>query len=103
MNSRRLGVIAFAAGLLVPAVALAGSVIPVSTSYSDNSAVIRQLQEQERMDEYKAQYWSQEPITQEDYWVQAKQDRQLIARMTAGEPVPAEQVEQALRHIDTDY
>lgn len=103
MNSKHFGVIAFAAGLLVPAIALAGSVTTISTSFSDNGAVIQQLQEQERMDNYKAQYWSQEPITQQDYYVQARLDRQLIARMSAGQPVSPNQVEQALRHIDTDY
>jgi hypothetical protein len=103
MNSKRLGVIAFAVGLIVPAVALAASVTTVSTSFSDNNAIIQQLEQQEQMDNYKAQYWSQEPITQQDYYVQARQDRQLIARMSAGEPVSADQVQQALRHVDTDY
>jgi hypothetical protein len=103
MNSRRLGFIAFAAGLLVPAAALAASVTTVSTSFSDNNAVIQQLEQQEQRDNYKALYWSQEPITQQDYYVQARQDRQLIARMLAGQPVSAAQVEQALRHVDTDY
>ena len=103
MNSKRLGVIAFAAGLIVPAVAFAASVTTVSTSFSDNNAIIQQLEQQEQMDNYKAQYWSQEPITQQDYYVQARQDRQLIARMSAGEPVSADQVQQALRHVDTDY
>jgi hypothetical protein len=103
MNSKRLGVIAFTVGLIVPAVALAASVTTVSTSFSDNNAIIQQLEQQEQMDNYKAQYWSQEPITQQDYYVQARQDRQLIARMSAGEPVSADQVQQALRHVDTDY
>jgi hypothetical protein len=103
MNSKSFGVIALATGLLVPAIALAGSVTTVSTSFSDNSAVIQQLQQQEQMDNYKAQYWSQEPITQQDYYVQARHDRQLIARISAGQPVSAHEVEQALRHVDTDY
>jgi hypothetical protein len=47
--------------------------------------------------EYKAKFWSQEPITQQDYYVQEKQDRQLIAKISAGEPVSQDEVEQALR------
>lgn len=82
---------------------LAGSIIPVSTTFSDKNAIIQQLQKQEERDEYRAQFWSQEPVTQQDYCVQAREDRQLIARLSAGEPVSAEEVERALRHVDTDY
>ena len=38
------------------------------------------------MDEYKAKFWSQEPLTKQDYYVQGKLDRQLIAKISAGEP-----------------
>jgi hypothetical protein len=103
MNSGSFGVIAFAAGLLLPAIALAGSIIPVSTTVSDKNVIIQQLQTQEQQDQYKAQFWSQEPVTQQDYYVQAREDRQLITRLSAGEPVSAEEVERALRHVDTDY
>jgi hypothetical protein len=103
VNSKTLGVIAFAAGLLLPAAAFAGSVSPVSATFSDTNVIIQQLEAQEQRDEYRAQFWSQEPVTQQDYYVQAKRDRQLIARLSAGEPVSANEVEQALKHIDTDY
>ena len=106
MNHKHIGIVALAAGILLPSAALAGSITAVSTSstsFSDNNAIIQQLQTQEQRDEYKAQYWSQEPVTQQDYYVQARQDRQLIGRLSAGEPVSAEQVEQALRRVDTDY
>jgi hypothetical protein len=106
MSHKYVGIMAVAASFLLPSAALGGSITTVSTtstSFSDNNAIIQQLQTQEQRDEYKAQYWSQEPVTQQDYYVQAKQDRQLIGRLSAGEPVSAEQVEQALRHVDTEY
>jgi len=55
------------------------------------------------MDEFKAKYWSQEPITQQDYYVQERQDRQLIAKISAGEPVSQAELDQALRRVDTPY
>jgi hypothetical protein len=103
MNSRIFGIIPFAAGLLLPAVALAQTVIPVSSAPNDSSAIVSQLQRQEQMDEFKAKYWSQEPITQQDYYVQEKQDRQLIAKISAGEPVSHDELVQALKRVDTPY
>ena len=106
MNHKYVGIVALAAGFLLPSAVFAGSITTVSTistSFSDNNAIIQQLQTQAQRDEYKAQYWSQEPITQQDYYVQARQDRQLSARLAAGEPVSAYEVEQALRRVDTDY
>ncbi|MGA9725579.1 MAG: hypothetical protein WBQ86_24190 [Candidatus Binatus sp.] len=55
------------------------------------------------MDEFKAKFWSQEPITQQDYYVQEREDRQLVARISAGEPVSQSELEQALTRIDTEY
>jgi aspartokinase len=98
MNSRYLGIIAFAAGLLVPAVVLAQTSSP-----ADSTSLVSQLQRQEQRDEFKAKFWSQEPITQQDYYVQEKQDRQLAARLSAGEPVSQSELEQALTRIDTEY
>ena len=69
MNSRVFGIMAFA-GLLLPTAALAQ---PVSDSTSNNTAVINKLQRQERMDEFKAKFWTQEPLTQQDYYVQERQ------------------------------
>ena len=102
MNSRVFGMIAFVAGMLLPAAALAQSVI-VSTTSNDNSAVIGQLERQQQLDEYKAKFWSQEPITQQDYYVQERQDPALIARISAGQPVSAAELRQALGHVDTEY
>jgi hypothetical protein len=102
MNSRVFGIVAFVAGLLLPAAALAQSVM-VSAAPYDSSAVVSQLQRQQEMDEYKAKYWSQEPITQQDYYVQEKQDRQLVARISAGEPVSQAELKQALTRVDTPY
>ncbi len=99
MNSRCFGIVAFAAGLLIPALALAESAAPTP----DNSAVVAQLQKQERMDAFKAKFWSQEPVTQQDYYVQERQDRQLIARISADQPVSRDELDQALRRVDTDY
>ena len=102
MNSRVFGMIAFVAGMLLPAAAVAQSVI-VSTTSKDSSAVIGQLERQKQLGEYKAKSWSQEPITQQDYYVQERQDRQLIARISAGQPVSAAELRQALGHVDTEY
>ena len=103
MNSRIFGIIPFAAGLLLPAVALAQTVLPISSAPYDSGAIVSQLQRQEQMDEYKAKFWSQEPLTQQDYYVQGKLDRQLIAKISAGEPVSRAELQQALGRVDTPY
>jgi hypothetical protein len=103
MNVRFIGMIAFAAGLLVPAVVLAQPVLPSLSSTDDSRAVVERLQKQERMDEFEAKFWTQEPLTQQDYFVQEKEDRQLVARISAGEPVSHAELEQALKRVDTDY
>jgi hypothetical protein len=103
MNSRFLGIVAFVAGLILPAAALAQTIVPVSSAPYDSSAIVSQLQRQRQMDEYKAKYWSQEPITQQDYYVQERQDRQLIAKISAGEPVSQDELAQALKRVDTPY
>ena len=100
MNARSIGMIAVAAGLLLPAAALAQS---VSGFPADGTSLVQRLQEQERIDELKAKFWSQEPLTQQDYYVQEKQDRQLVARLSAGEQVPHDELVQALKRVDTDY
>jgi hypothetical protein len=64
MNSRFFGIVAFASGLVLPAVALAQTVYPVSSAPYASSAIVSQLQRQQEMDEYKAKFWSQEPLTQ---------------------------------------
>jgi hypothetical protein len=102
MNSRVLGIVAFVAGLLLPAAALAQSVMVSGSSY-DSSAIVSQLERQQQLDEYKAKFWSQEPITQQDYYVQERQDGQLIARISAGEPVSQAELKQALTRVDTPY
>ena len=99
MNARFIGMVAVAAALIVPVAALAQS----AGSPADSNALVQQLQRQERMDEFKAKFWSQEPITQQDYYVQEKEDRHLIAKISAGEPVSDTEVEQALQRVDTAY
>jgi hypothetical protein len=101
MNARYLGILAFAAGLLVPAAVFAQPMAPVAPA--DSAALVKKLQKQERMDEFKAKFWSQEPLTQQDYDVQEKEDQRLIAEISAGEPVSPGEIEQALKRIDTDY
>jgi hypothetical protein len=103
MNSRFFGIVAFASGLVLPAVALAQTVNPVSSAPYDSSAIVSQLQRQQEMDEYKAKFWSQEPLTQQDYYVQGKLDRQLITKISAGEPVSHDELVQALKRVDTPY
>ena|ERR1700719_2881411 len=104
MSSRFLGIVAFVAGLFLPAAALAQTVIVlVSGAPYDSSAVVSQLEHQQQMDEFKAKFWSQEPITQQDYYVQERQDRQLIAKISAGEPVSRAELQQALGRVDTPY
>lgn len=100
MNSRFLRIVAFVAVLFLPAAALAQT---VSGAPYDSSAVVSQLKHQQQIDDFKAKYWSQEPITQQDYYVQEKLDRQLIARISAGEPVSQGEIEQALTRVDTPY
>ena len=103
MNSIRLGIIAFAAGLLLPAGALAQTAASSSRVPPDSAAIINQLQRQEQIDQFKARFRSQEPITQQDYYNQERVDRQLVARISAGEPVSHRQLAEALKRVDTDY
>jgi len=103
MNSRISGFIPLVAGLLLPAAALAQTVLPVSSAPYDSSAVVSQLEHQRQMDDFKAKYWSQEPVTQQDYYVQEREDRQLIAKIAAGEPVTHDELVQALKRVDTEY
>ena len=102
MRSRVFGAITFVAGLLLAVVASAQTLFP-NPLPADGSAIVSQLQRQEQTDEFKAKSWTQEPITQQDYYVQERQDRQLIARIEAGQPVSHAELEQALRRVDTDY
>jgi hypothetical protein len=88
---------------LVPAVVLAQPVLPSLSSTDGSSAIIERLQEQERMDEFEAKFWTQEPLTQQDFCVQEKEDRQLAARISAGEPVTHAELEEALKRVETDY
>jgi hypothetical protein len=103
MNAKFIKVVTVATGLLVPVAALAQPVLPSLSSIDDSSAVIQSLERQERMDELEAKFWSQEPITQQDYYVQENQDRQLIAKISAGESVTRDEIVQALQKVDTDY
>jgi hypothetical protein len=103
MNAKFIKLVTVATGLMVPAAALAQPVLPSLSSINDSSAVIQRLEQQERMDEFEAKFWSQEPITQQDYYVQEKQDRQLIAKISAGEPVTRDEIGQALQKVDTEY
>jgi hypothetical protein len=99
MKFKAFSFISLAAGLLLPAAAFAQPIYP----NADSTAIVNRLQKQERIDEFKAKFWSQEPVTQQDYYVQERQDRQLIARISAGEPVSQAELDQALRRVDTPY
>ena len=99
MKFKALSFISLGAGLLLSAGALAQPVYP----NTDNAAIINRLQKQEKIDEYKAKYWSQEPLTQQDYYVQEKEDRALIAKISAGETVSKDDLAQALKRVETDY
>lgn len=101
MNARWFAILTFAAGLLVPAAAFAQSMAPVAPA--DSATLVKKLQKQEQMDEFKAKSWTQEPITQQDYYDQANEDRQLITRISAGKSVSPGEIQQALKHVDTDY
>jgi hypothetical protein len=103
MSSRVFGIVTLTAGLILPTAALAQMIAPASSAPYDSSAVVSKLQRQQKIDEYKAKYWSQEPITQQDYYVQEKLDRQLVAKIAAGEPVTQAELGQALRRVDTPY
>jgi hypothetical protein len=99
MKFKALSLISLGAALLLPAVVFAQPISP----NADNAAIINRLQEQEEIDEYKAKYWSQEPLTQQDYYVQEKEDRVLISRISAGEPVSQSDLADALKRVETDY
>ena len=99
MQFKALSLISLGAALLLPAVVFAQPISP----NADNAAIINRLQEQEKIDEYKAKYWSQEPLTQQDYYVQEKEDRVLISRISAGEPVSQSDLADALKRVETDY
>jgi hypothetical protein len=103
MKVKAFAAIPVVAGLLLPAAALAQSVYPNAGSPSASAAVINKLQNQEQIDEFKAKFWSQEPLTQQDYYVQEREDRHLIARISSGQPVSHDELAEALKHIDTPY
>jgi hypothetical protein len=99
MKSKTLSFILLAGGLLLPSAAFTQPGYP----NADSTAIVNQLQKQERIDELKAKFWSQEPITQQDYYVQEREDRHLIAKISAGEPVSHGEVAEALKRVDTPY
>jgi hypothetical protein len=103
MNTKFIRIVTLAAGLVVPAAALAQPVLPSLNSTTDSSTIVARLQQQARMDEFEAKFWSQEPLTQQDFYVQEKEDRQLIARISSGEQISHDEIEQALKSVDTDY
>jgi hypothetical protein len=103
MNVKLMGIVAFVAALTVPVAALAESASSYTGASVDSTALVNQLQRHEQMDEFKAKFWSQEPVTQQDYYVQEKEDRQLIAKISAGEPVSPSELTQALTRVDTEY
>ena len=103
MSYKSFPIIALAFGLTIPVSALAQSVSVTTSSGADSAALVQRLEQQERIDEFKAKYWSQEPLTQQDYYVQEKEDRHLVARISAGEPVSSAEIDQALQRIDTEY
>ena len=99
MKFKALSFISLAAGLLLPVAAFAQPVYP----NADNAAVVGRLEQQEQSDESQAKFWSQEPVTQQDYYVQEKKDRELVARISAGEPVSRDELAEALKPVDTEY
>ncbi len=103
MNVKFMGIVAFAAALTVPVAAPAESASLYTGAPTDSTALVNQLQRQEQRDEFKAKFWSQEPVTQQDYYVQEREDRQLVAKISAGEPVSPSELEQAFKRVDTDY
>jgi hypothetical protein len=103
MNSKSLAMTVLVAGLLVPAAALAQPVFPDLSLPSARIALVGQLEQQEQIDESQAKFWSQEPVTQQDFYVQEKKDRELVARISAGEPVSRDELAEALKPVATEY
>ena len=103
MNHKSIAIIALAFGLAVPVTALAETLTSITNSSVETPSLIQRLQEQERMNEVKAKFWSQEPLIQRDYYVQAKQCRRVIAKISAGESVSNAELAQALRPVETAY
>lgn len=56
MNARFIRIVTLAAGLVVPAAALAQPVLPSLSSTGDSSAIVARLQQQARMDEFEAKF-----------------------------------------------
>jgi hypothetical protein len=102
MVTRCMRVLAVVAGLTIPSAALAQPASLTSSS-PDSASVVQRLQAQERTDEFKEKFWSQEPLIQQDYDVQEQQDQQLVARVSAGQPVSTDELNQALQRVDTAY
>lgn len=129
MNTKHLAIVAVIGGLFVPVSAqsspgITGSPtarssgsriicptlscqsfpgLPPSTNSSAHAGLVHKLQRQMNMDEFKAKFWPQEPITQQNYYVQAKEDKQLLRRISKGEPVSQTEIDRALKRVNTDY
>ncbi|HYA34349.1 MAG TPA: hypothetical protein VEF03_01965 [Candidatus Binataceae bacterium] len=99
---RSLGfAIAVSAGL---AMALLPGLFAKAAENSPNrEELIRKLQAQEQKYEQDEKYWSQEPITQQDYEVQEAKLKQVIAELKSGQSVSKQEIEAATRRVKTPY
>ena len=103
MNTKFIKIVTLAAGLVVPAAALAQPVLTSLSSTATATQSSRGFRKQERMDEFEAKLWRQEPLSQQDYYVQEKEDRPRVARISSGEAISLDDIEQALKRVDTGY
>ena len=101
MNTTCLSVLILSAFFASPTLAFAKS--PAQTVNNPNAELIQRLEAQAQLDAYKEKFWSQEPVTQQDYRVQEREDRQVADKLAAGMPVYQAEVDQALAHVPTDY
>jgi hypothetical protein len=103
MNRKLIPNIFLIIGLAAPPAALVESVTYFTSNSVGSPSLVQRLEEQARLNELSAKSWSQEPIVQQDYYVQARECRGLIAKLSAGEAVSNAALAQALRPVDTPY
>ena len=84
-------------GLLLPS-PFAQAIYP----NADNAADHQSASGAGEIDEYKAKYWSQEPLTEQDYYVQAKRIG-FNAAHRAASGLGSNHLAQALNRVETDY
>jgi len=82
---------------------LPGSFANAADNSANREELIQKLQTQEQKYEHDEKYWSQEPITQQDYEVQEAKLKQVIAELKSGQSVSRQEIDAATRRVKTPY